>query len=105
MAMTQDTPVKMIHNSTYIDNIIAYNKEVQRISKVVWSKLDLGQNSLPGAQLYTKGRPAAAIVLPDKDITTSIKGLTDQRKMTKQTGIQDMLPQLDGSTMPTTAVT
>ena len=34
-AMTQDTPVKTIHNSAYIDNIIAYDKEVQRISKAV----------------------------------------------------------------------
>ena len=89
--MTQDTPVKTVHNSTYIDNVIAYNKEVQRISKAVHSKLVLGQNSLPGAQSYTTGRPAAAIGLQDKDITTSIKDLTDVRKMTKQIGIKDML--------------
>ena len=36
-AMTQDTPVKTTSNSTYNGNIIAYNKEVQRISKVVHS--------------------------------------------------------------------
>ena len=65
-AMTQDTPVKSIHNSAYIDDIIAYDKEVQRISKVVHCKLDLGQNSLPGAQLHSTGRPAAAIVLQNK---------------------------------------
>ena len=70
--MTQDTPVKTTYNSAYIDNIIAYDKEVQRISKVVCSRLDLGQNSLPGAQLYTTGRPAITIRLPDKDIMTSI---------------------------------
>ena len=87
-AMTQDTPVKSANNSAYIDNIIAYDKEVQ-------TRLDLGQNSLPGAQLYITGRPAIDIRLPDKDIMTSIIGLTDQRKMAKQTGTQDMIPQLD----------
>ena len=69
------------------------------------SALDLGQNSLPGAQLHTTGRPATAIGLPGKEIITSIKGLTDQRKTTKQTGIQDILHQLDGSTMLMTAAT
>ena len=61
-AMTQDTPVKTIHNSAYIDDIIAYDKEIQRISKAVCYKLDLSQNSLLGAQMYNTARPATAIV-------------------------------------------
>ena len=45
-AMTQDTPVKSISNSAHMNNIIAYDREVQRISKSVCSRLDLGQISL-----------------------------------------------------------
>ena len=44
-----DTPVKTVHNRQYIDNISAYDSELQRISKSVHHKLDLGRNSLPGA--------------------------------------------------------
>ena len=32
-AMMQDTPVKSKDNSEYIDSIIAYDREVQRISQ------------------------------------------------------------------------
>ena len=45
-----DTPVKTVHNRQYIDNISAYDSELQRISKSVCHKLDLGPNSLLGAQ-------------------------------------------------------
>ena len=51
--MMGDTPVKTVHNRQYIDNKSAYDSEVQRISKSVCHKLDLGPNSLPGAQQYT----------------------------------------------------
>ena len=37
-----DTPVKTLHNRQYIDNISAYDSELQRISKSVCDKLDLG---------------------------------------------------------------
>ena len=36
------------------------------------STVDLGQNSLLGAQLYSTGRPAAAIILQNRDITPGI---------------------------------
>ena len=45
-----DTPVKTVHNRQYIDSISAYDSELQRISKSVCHKLDLGPNSLLGAQ-------------------------------------------------------
>ena len=51
--MMGDTLVKTLHNSQYIDNISAYDSEVQRISKSVHHKLDLGPMSLPGAQQHT----------------------------------------------------
>ena len=37
-----DTPVKTAHNRQYIDNISAHDSELQRISKSVYHKLDLG---------------------------------------------------------------
>ena len=42
-AIMGDTPVKTAHNRQYIDNISAYDSELQRISKSVHHKLDLGQ--------------------------------------------------------------
>ena len=44
-----DILVKTVNNRHYIDNISAYDSELQRISKSVHHKLDLGQNSLLGA--------------------------------------------------------
>ena len=41
-AIMGDTPVKTVHNRQYIDNISAYDSELQRISKSVHHKLDLG---------------------------------------------------------------
>ena len=41
-AMMGDTPVKTVHNRQYIDNISTYDSELQRISKSVHHKLDLG---------------------------------------------------------------
>ena len=54
-----DTLVKTVHNRQYIDNISAYDNELQRISKSVHHKLDLGPNSLLGAQQYTTVETAA----------------------------------------------
>ena len=45
-AMMGDTPEKTVYNRQYIDNISAYDSEVQRISKSVHHKLDLGPISL-----------------------------------------------------------
>ena len=60
-AIMGDTPVKTAHNRQYIDNISTYDSDLQRISKSVHHKLDLGQNSLPGAQQYTTVKATAAI--------------------------------------------
>ena len=46
-AMMGDTPEKTVYNRQYIDNISAYDSELQRISKSVCHKLDLGPISLP----------------------------------------------------------
>ena len=46
----KDTPVKIEINKPYIDNIDAYNRDRQLITTSLSDRLDLGQNSLPGAQ-------------------------------------------------------
>ena len=46
----KDTPVKTEINKSYIDNIDAYNRDRVQITKSFSDRLDLGQNSLLGAQ-------------------------------------------------------
>ena len=46
----KDTPQKTETNKPYIDNIDAYNRDRQLITASLSNKLDLGRNSLPGAQ-------------------------------------------------------
>ena len=48
--LCKDTPQKTEINKSYIDNIDAYNRGRQFITASLSNKLDLGQNSLPGAQ-------------------------------------------------------
>ena len=79
-AIMGDTPVKTAHNRQYIDNISAYDNDLQRISKSVCHKLDLGQNSLPGAQQYTTVKAAAAKKAQDKAIKVQDKAIKVQDK-------------------------
>ena len=46
----KDTPLKTEINKPYIDNIDAYNKDRHLITTSLSDRLDLGQNSLLGAQ-------------------------------------------------------
>ena len=46
----KDMPQKTDINKPYIDNIDAYNRDRQLITASLSDRLDLGQNSLPGAQ-------------------------------------------------------
>ena len=48
--LCKDTPQKTEINKPYLDNIDAYNRDRQLITASLSNKLDLGQNSLPGAQ-------------------------------------------------------
>ena len=105
-AIMGDTPVKTVHNRQYIDNISAYDSELQRISKSVHHKLDLGPNSLPGAQQYTTVEAAAAMKIQDKvmkvqDKENALKAhvLNDnghyKREIYKRA--EYTIPQLDGT--------
>ena len=46
----KDTPLKTEINKPYIDNIDAYNRDRHLINPSLSDRLDLGQNTLPGAQ-------------------------------------------------------
>ena len=46
----KDTPVKTEINKPYIDNIDTYSRDRALITKSLSDRIDLGQNSLPGAQ-------------------------------------------------------
>ena len=83
-AIMGDTPVKTAHNRQYIDNIIAYDSEFQRLSKSVCHKL--GQYSLPGAQQYTTVKAAAAIKAQDKAMKVQDKEDTPKVHMSNDNG-------------------
>ena len=98
-AIMGDTPVKTAHNRQYIDNISAYDSDLQRISKSVCHKLDLGQNSLPGAQQYTTVKAAAAIKVQDKEDTPKVH-MSDNNGQNNQEiyrRAEYIIPQFDGT--------
>ena len=105
-AMMGDTPVKTVHNRQYIDNISSYDSEVQRISKSVHHKLDLGPNSLLGAQQYTTVVAAAAMKIQDNSIKVQDTENALKAHMQNDNGqykseiykrAQCIIPQLDGT--------
>ena len=104
--MMGDTPVKTVHNRQYIDNISAYDSEVQRISKSVHHKLGLGPISLLGAQWYTTVQAAAAMKTQDnsmkvQDTENGLKAHVqngngqDKNEIYKRA--ECIIPQLDGT--------
>ena len=105
-AMMGDTPVKTVHNRQYIDNISAYDSEVQRISKSVHHKLDLGPMSLPGAQQHTTVVAAAAMKTQDSNMQVQDTENTLKAHLQNDNGqykseiykrAEGILPQLDGT--------
>ena len=105
-AIMHDTPVKTVHNRQYIDNISAYDSELQRISRSVCHKLDLGPNSLLGAQQYTTVEAAATIKIQDKTmkvqdkenaLKTHILNNNGQYKREIYRRAEYTIPQLDGT--------
>ena len=64
--MMGDTPVKTMQNRQCIDNVSDYDSEHHRIFKSVHHRLDLGPNTLPGAQQHTTVESAAALKIQDK---------------------------------------
>ena len=105
-AMMGDTPVKTVHNRQYIDNISTYDSEVQRISKSVHHKLDLGPMSLLGAQQYTTVAAAAAMKIQDSNMQVQDTENALKAHMQNDNGqykseiykrAEYIIPQLDGT--------
>ena len=105
-AMMGDTLVKTVHNRQYIDNISAYDSEVQRISKSVCNKLDLGPMSLLGAQQHTTVVAAAAMKIHDNSMQVQDTGNALKAHLQNDNGqykseiykrAEGIIPQLDGT--------
>ena len=71
----KDTPVKTYINKPYIDNIDAYHRDRALITKSLSDRLDLGQNSLLGAQQNT----SYAIIDRNISFTPQVDGIVDSR--------------------------
>ena len=99
-AMEGDTPIKTGQNRQCIDNARNYDREYNRILNSVHHTLDLGPNTLLGAQQYTTVEPAAALSIQEK-----IKGKYEDNLCNENgqyrnewyTGAENMVPQLDGT--------
>ena len=105
-AIMGDTPVKTVNNRQYIDNIPAYDSELQGISKSVCQKLHLGPNSLLGAQQYTTVEAAAAMKTQDKAMKVQDKENALKAHVINNNGqykreiyrrAEYTIPQLDGT--------
>ena len=105
-AMMGDTLVKTVHNRQYIDNIPTYDSEVQRISKSVHDKLDLGPISLLGAQQHTTVAAAAAMKTQDNSMQVQETENALKAQMQNDNGqykseiykrAEGIIPQLDGT--------
>ena len=89
--MEGDTPIKTGQNRQCIDNVRDYDREYNRILNSVHRTLDLGPNTLPGAQQHTTVEPAAA--LNDENIHTE----NGQYRNEWYKRAENMVPQLDGT--------
>ena len=98
--------MKTVYNRQYIDNISAYDSEVQIISKSVHHKLDLGPISLLGAQQHTTVAAAAAMKTQDNSMTVQDTENALKAHMQNDNGhykseiykrAECIIPQLDGT--------
>ena len=98
--MMGDTPVKTVQNRQYIDNVSDYDSKHYRITKSVCHKLDLGPNSLLGAQQHTTVESAAALKRQDKiegKFKAHIQSDNGQYRNETYKRAENMIPQLDGT--------
>ena len=99
-AMKGDTPIKTGQNRQCIDNVTDYDREHNRIYKLVCHKLDLGPNMLPGAQQYTTVESAAALKIQDKiegKYDENMQNINGQYRNEMYKRAENMIPQLDGT--------
>ena len=98
--MMGDTPVKTMQNRQCIDNVSDYDSEHHRIFKSVHHRLDLGPNTLPGAQQHTTVESAAALKIQDKiegKYNENMQSNNGQYRNEMYKWAENMIPQLDGT--------
>ena len=99
-AMEGDTPIKTSQNRQCIDNVRDYDREYNRILNSVRHTLDLGPNTLPGAQQYTTVESAAALSIQEKFKGTNDENIhieNGQYRNEWYKRAENMVPQLDGT--------
>ena len=99
-AMMGDTPVKTGQNRQCIDNVSDYDREHHRIFKSVHHRLDLGPNTLPGAQQHTTVESASASKIQDKiegKYNENMQSKNGQYRNEMYKRAENMIPQLDGT--------
>ena len=99
-AMEGDTPTKTSQNRQCIDNVRDYDREYDRILNSVHHTLDLGPNTLPGAQQYTTVESAAALSILEKSkgkYDDNICNANGQYRNEWYKRAENMVPQLDGT--------
>ena len=97
--LCKDTPQKTEINKPYIDNIDAYNRNRQLIITSLSNKLDLGQNSLPGAQQVRVAvkHTDQTSELPEHLRQISLGEKIENISETIADGNVRLIPQVDGS--------
>ena len=99
-AMEGDTPTKTSQNRQCIDNVRDYDREYDRILNSVHHTLDLGPNTLPGAQQYTTVESAAPLSIQEKfkgKYDDNICNANGQYRNEWYKRAENMVPQLDGT--------
>ena len=98
--MEGDTPTKTSQNRQCIDNVRDYNREYDRILNSVHHTLDLGPNTLLGAQQYTTVESAAALSIQEifkGKYDDNICNANGQYRNEWYKRAENMVPQLDGT--------
>ena len=99
-AMEGDTPTKTSQSTQCIDNIRDYDREYDRILNSVRHTLDLGPNTLPGAQQHTTVESAAALSIQEKfkgKYEDNLCNANGQYRNEWYKRAENMVPQLDGT--------
>ena len=99
-AMEGDTPTKTSQNRQCIDNVRDYDREYDRILNSVRHTLDLGPNTLPGAQQHTTVESAAALSIQEKfkgKYEDNLCNANGQYRNEWYKRAENMVPQLDGT--------
>ena len=99
-AMKDDTPVKTGQNRQCIDNVTDYDREHDRIFKLVRHRLDLGPNMLLGAQQHTIVESAAALKVQHKiegKYDENMQNINGQYRNEMYKRAENMVSQLDGT--------